>query len=66
MTPAEIQVKIACANREAEYWQAILADQRCGNCIEFDGSQCGKYDAVPPEGGKQPGCPAWRWDSIAF
>lgn len=66
MTPAEIQVKINIAQREADYWRGILADKRCGNCLNMEGGMCKKYNATPPEGMKQPGCEVWCWDSIPF
>lgn len=64
MSPAEIQVKINIARREMEFWQGILADKRCGNCTQFDGHRCSKYDAEPPSGVKEPGCDDWSWDQI--
>lgn len=66
MTPAEIQVKINLARREMEFWQGVLADKRCGNCENFDGHRCDKYEAEPPGGIKEPGCDEWSWDSIPF
>ena len=66
MRPAEIQVKINIAQREADFWRGILADKRCGNCTEWDGHQCDKYKAAPPAGDKEPACEEWNWDSIPF
>lgn len=66
MTPAEIQVKIAIAQKEADYWRGVLADKRCGNCMYLQGGVCLKYQAAPPEGAKQPGCEVWEWDDIPF
>ena len=66
MTPAEIQVKINIAQREADYWRGILADKRCGNCKEYTHGLCYKYQAMPPAGDKEPGCDEWSWDSIPF
>ena len=66
MTPAEIQVKINLARREMEFWQGVLADKRCGNCKHFAEGMCHKFQAEPPQGGKEPGCEAWSWDSIPF
>lgn len=66
MRPVEIQVKINIAQREADFWRGILADKRCGNCMEWDQGQCAKYQATPPAGEKEPGCEEWSWDSIPF
>lgn len=66
MRPAEIQVKINMAQREADFWRGILADKRCGNCMEYQQHVCGKYQATPPGGEKEPGCEEWSWDSIPF
>lgn len=66
MRAAEIQVKINIAQREVDFWRGVLADKRCGNCEQFDGNRCGKYDAEPPGGIKEPGCDEWSWDSIPF
>jgi hypothetical protein len=66
MTPAEIQVKINIAQREADFWRGVLADKRCGNCIQWTGGMCDKYKATPPDGQMQPGCADWSWDDIPF
>lgn len=66
MSPAEIQVKINIAQREADYWRGILADKRCGNCTEYHQDVCRKYQAKPPKGAQEPGCDDWAWDSIPF
>jgi len=66
MTPAEIQVKINVAQREADFWRGILADKRCGNCEQWAGNQCLRYQATPPAGEKEPGCDNWGWDDIPF
>jgi hypothetical protein len=66
MRPAEIQVKINVLQREMDFWRGVLADKRCGNCMEWDGQQCDKYKATPPQGLKEPGCEEWSWDSIPF
>jgi hypothetical protein len=66
MKPAEIEVKISIAQKEADYWRGILADRRCGNCKEWHKEMCRKYQASPPQGEKEPGCDEWSWDSIPF
>lgn len=66
MTPVEIEVKIALAQKEANYWRGILADKRCGNCVEYHQNICRKYNAAPPGGDKEPGCAEWRWDGVPF
>lgn len=66
MRPVEIEVKIALARREMQFWQGILADKRCGNCVEYQQGVCGKYQATPPAGEKELGCDDWSWDSIPF
>ena len=66
MKPFEIQVKINIAQKEADFWRNILADKRCGNCENFNGSACLKYEATPPDGYKQPGCDEWSFDEIPF
>jgi hypothetical protein len=68
MKPAEIEIKVALARKEMQYWQEILNDRRCGNCMQYNPSSgmCGKYEAVPPEGAKQPGCEDWEYDEIPF
>ena len=66
MTPAEIEVKISIAQKEADYWRGILWDKRCGNCEQFTGRECSKYKAMPPGGAKEPGCEEGVWDDIPF
>lgn len=66
MRPAEIEVKINLARREMEFWQGVLADKRCGNCIQLVDGMCSKYQAIPPAGLKEPACEDWSWDSIPF
>lgn len=66
MKVVEIEVKIALARREMQFWQGILADKRCGNCEEFAQNICRKYQATPPGGDKEPGCADWSWDSVPF
>lgn len=66
MTPAEIQVKINLAQKEADFWRSILADKRCGNCASFTGRECEKFQAAPPQGRNEPGCEEWKWDDIPF
>ena len=66
MKVVEIEVKIALARREMQFWQGILADKRCGNCEEYTQGICHKYQAMPPAGDKEPGCGEWNWDSIPF
>lgn len=66
MKVVEIEVKIALARREMQFWQGILADKRCGNCMEYQRDVCGKYQAAPPQGAREPGCADWSWDSIPF
>lgn len=67
MKIAEIGVKVACARREMEYWQAIIAKKSCGDCIHFQVRSCELAGgiAVPPEVQKT-GCPEWNWDNIPF
>lgn len=66
MKPIEIQVKINVARREMEYWQSILANKRCGSCVDWARDMCQRYQAKPPDGEKQPGCDDWQYDEIPF
>jgi hypothetical protein len=66
MRPAEIQVKINIAQREADFWRGILADKRCGNCEHYKDDICSQYQAEPPGKAQEPGCDEWSWDSIPF
>jgi hypothetical protein len=66
MKPAEIEVKISIAQKEADYWRGILADKRCGNCTEWHQEMCRKYQAAPPPEVQSAGCDEWTWDGIPF
>ena len=67
MKPAEIEVKIACARREMEYWQAALATKCCRACQKWDGSGCALAQGItPPPDVQATGCPEWTWDQIPF
>lgn len=67
MTPAEIEVKAACAKREMEHWQAILAGKSCGTCAHLCAGGCSLADGqMPPADIQKTGCQAWAWDCIPF
>lgn len=67
MTPAEIQVKINIAQREADYWRDKLAGKGCENCLHWQHRGCGLADgAEPPAEVVQVGCDNWNWDEIPF
>jgi len=67
MTPAEIEVKIACARREMEYWQGILKDKSCHGCANFQQGGCVKAGGItPPLDVQKVGCPEWVWDCVPF
>ncbi len=66
MKVVEIEVKIGLARREMEYWQGILKNKVCGECLNFQQGNCLKFNARPPGGDKEPGCDEWSWDEIPF
>lgn len=67
MKPIEIEVKIACARREMEHWQGILANRACGHCTNFQSGGCFIAGGVtPPPEVQKTGCPEWAWDCIPF
>lgn len=68
MTPAEIQVKINIAQREADFWREILRRKSCKDCVHFaNAPQCAMANgAVPPSDVQRTGCPSWSWDEIPF
>jgi hypothetical protein len=67
MKPIEIQVKIKCAEREANYWRDILRDKACRNCLHWQHDGCRLADGeVPPPSVQKSGCPAWEYDEIPF
>jgi hypothetical protein len=66
MRTVEIQVKINLARREMEYWQDILKNKKCGDCVNYVQGICHIYQAMPPGGLKEPGCDEWQWDDIPF
>lgn len=67
MTPAEIQVKINIAQKEADFWRDILANKSCGDCTQWQHPGCGLANgAEPPPEVVKTGCDAWSWDDIPF
>lgn len=67
MKPIEIEVKIACARREMEQWQAILARKSCHDCIHFQHPGCQLANGIsPPTEVQKVGCPSYEWDEIPF
>lgn len=67
MKPIEIEVKIACARREMEHWQGILAKKSCHDCVHFQHPGCQLANGIsPPPEVQKVGCPEWVWDSIPF
>lgn len=67
MKPVEIEVKIACARREMEHWQNILAQKSCRNCVNFHHPGCRLAGGImPPPEVVKVGCPEWAFDCIPF
>jgi hypothetical protein len=66
MKPAEIEVKISIAQKEADYWRGILSSKRCGSCTQWHQEMCQKYQAAPPAEVRATGCDEWTWDGIPF
>lgn len=67
MKPIEIEVKIACARREMEHWQGILAKKSCHDCQHFQHPGCQLANGIsPPAEVQKVGCPAYEWDEIPF
>ena len=67
MTPAEIQVKINIAQREADYWRNLLRDKSCKDCKHFPSGGCELAGGIkPPAEVQKVGCDSWKWDSIPF
>jgi len=67
MRPAEIEIKINLAQKEADYWRTVLADKSCRHCEHGSRtSWCEKFSAVPPIEVQQAGCDEWAYDSIPF
>lgn len=67
MSPLEINVKINIARREMEFWQGILRDKSCKDCINFPEGVCKLAGGqVPPPDVQKVGCPAWEYDEIPF
>lgn len=67
MRPAEIQVKINIAQREADYWRNVLKNKGCHDCINFQRNACELANGqTPPLDVQKVGCPEWTWDEIPF
>jgi hypothetical protein len=67
MSPAEIQVKINLAQREADYWREIIARKSCEDCKQWQHSACSLAGGVvPPDDVVRVGCDNWSWDEIPF
>lgn len=67
MSPAEIQVKISIAQKEADFWREILAKKSCEDCRQWQHRGCSLAEgAEPPPEVVSVGCDAWNWDSIPF
>ena len=66
MTPAEIEVKIAVAQREVDFWRGILERKGCKTCSHWHyGCELAEF-AMPPEEVVKTGCPSYVWDTIPF
>lgn len=67
MKPIEIEVKIACAQREMDYWRNILRGKSCEDCTNFQQGGCQLANGLrPPPEVVKAGCPEWTWDEIPF
>lgn len=67
MSPADIQVKINIAQKEADFWRGILARKACKNCSNWQSPGCELAGGeVPPEDIVKAGCDAWLHDGIPF
>ena len=67
MSPAEIQVKINIAQREADYWRDIIKRKSCKDCKHFPDSVCDLAGGVePPAEVQKVGCGEWSFDEIPF
>jgi len=66
MKKFEIQVKISIARREMEFWQDILKNKSCKDCLNFQQNQCAQFNATPPPEVQQIGCEEWTFDEIPF
>lgn len=67
MRAIEIEVKVACARREMEHWQTILANKSCTGCEHYQREACTLAGGIrPPAEVIKTGCPEWKWDQIPF
>lgn len=67
MSPAEIQLKINIAQREADFWRGILKRKGCRDCAQWMYPGCGLAEGnEPPAEVIKVGCDAWKWDGITF
>lgn len=67
MKQVEIEVKVGILRKELAYWEGILANKGCKDCMEFQQGRCRLAGgAVPPPEVQQTGCPEWQWDDIPF
>lgn len=63
----EIEVKVAMARREMQYWQEIIAKKSCNDCQNYQRGGCTQAGgANPPAQVIKTGCPEWNWDEIPF
>lgn len=66
MRPAEIEVKIRIAQKEADYWRGILTNKSCKSCEHYSMPECLKHEATPPPDVVVKSCDDWAWDCIPF
>ena len=67
MSRAYIEVRINIARREVEYWQNLLRDKSCNDCIHFQERGCKLANGMtPPAEVIAKGCDSWDWDTIPF
>lgn len=67
MSRAYIEVRINIARREVEYWQNLLRDKSCTDCVQFQNSSCKLANGItPPPEVQKVGCDSWDWDQIPF
>jgi hypothetical protein len=66
MRPAEIEVKISIAQKEADHWRNVLTKKSCKDCEHYSMPECMKHNAKPPPDVVATGCDDWIYDCIPF
>lgn len=69
MKQAEIAVKIKVLRNELQWYEALLKNKSCADCVHRgNGHRCmiSEGHQVPPPEVQEAGCPEWTWDCIPF